>query len=110
MLYKWDIVGHQSQISQLEKEIQDDNLSHAYLFSGPKQGGKFSIAKIFAMILQCPNDFCRICSDCQAIQAGRHPDTIIMEDNGESIKIDEVRELIRKTAPARARWYAPPGG
>ena len=97
MLYKWDIVGHQQQISRLEREIKDQNLTHAYLFSGPDQDGKFSIAKTFANILQCPNDFCRKCKDCQLIKAGSHPDTIVMEDNGESIKIDEVRELIRKT-------------
>ncbi len=97
MIYKWDIVGHLQQLLHLEKEIKEKNLSHAYLFSGPEQDGKFSIAKIFANILQCPNDFCRTCKDCKLIRAGAHPDTIIMEDNGESIKIDEMRELIRKT-------------
>ena len=97
MLYKWNIVGHQQQLLRLEKEIKGQNLAHAYLFSGPVQDGKFSIAKTFANILQCPNDFCKTCKDCQLIKAGTHPDTIIMEDNGESIKIDEVRELIRKT-------------
>ena len=97
MLYKWNIVGHQQQLLRLEKEIKEQNLAHAYLFSGPVQDGKFSIAKTFANILQCPNDFCRTCKDCKLIKAGTHPDTIIMADNGESIKIDEVRELIRKT-------------
>lgn len=97
MLYKWNIVGHSKQLLQLEKEIQEKNIAHAYLFSGSRQGGKFSIAKIFANILQCPNNFCRACKDCRLIQAGTHSDTIIMEDDGESIKIDEIRELIRKT-------------
>lgn len=97
MLYKWNIVGHSKQLLQLEKEIHEKNIAHAYLFSGPKQGGKFSIAKIFANILQCPNNFCRSCKDCRLILAGTHSDTIVMEDNGESIKIDEIRELIRKT-------------
>lgn len=97
MLYNWNIVGHEKQLLRLEKEIKEQKLSHAYLFSGPKQGGKFSIAKKFANILQCPNDFCHTCKDCQSIQAGTHPDTLIMEDNGDSIKIDDVRELIRKT-------------
>jgi len=97
MLYNWNIVGHQQQLLRLEKEIKEESITHAYLFSGPKQSGKFSIAKTFATILQCPNDFCRTCKDCHLIQAGTHPDTIIMPENGESIKIDEVRELIRKT-------------
>lgn len=97
MLYKWNIVGHTQQLLNLEKELKSSNLSHAYLFSGPQQSGKFSIAKTFANILQCPNDYCKKCKDCELIQAGSHSDTIFMEDNGESIKIDEVRELIRKT-------------
>jgi len=97
MIYKWDIVGHQQQLLRLEKEIKEQKLTHAYLFSGPEQDGKFSIAKIFANILQCQNDLCRTCKDCKLIQAGTHPDTIIMEDNGDAIKIDDVRELIRKT-------------
>ena len=97
MLYKWDIVGHQQQILRLEKEIKEKNLSNAYLFSGPEQDGKFSIAKKIANILQCPNDFCQTCKICRSIKAGTHPDTIIMEDHGESIKIDDIRELIRKT-------------
>jgi DNA polymerase-3 subunit delta' len=97
MLYKWNIVGHKKQLSQLESEIHDDNLSHAYLFSGPSQGGKYTIAKTVAQIIQCQNNFCRTCKDCEMIRKEIHPDVIIMRDNGDSIKIDEIRELIRKT-------------
>jgi len=97
MLYKWDIIGHAKQLERLEKEIAENNISHAYLFSGPKDIGKFRIAKIFANIIQCPNNFCRSCADCKMIQKGNHPDIIMMEDNGETIKIDEVRDLIHKT-------------
>ncbi|MCK5616553.1 DNA polymerase III subunit delta' [Candidatus Pacearchaeota archaeon] len=97
MLYKWDIVGHENQLDQIEREIKEDNLSHAYLFSGTKQSGKFSIAKVLSMILQCPNNFCHTCKDCESIKSGSHPDTILMEDDGVSIKIDDVRELVRKT-------------
>lgn len=97
MLYKWNIVGHHQQLMQLERELKEKNLSHAYLFSGPKQGGKYTIAKILAKILQCPNDFCRSCKDCEMIRKEIHPDTIIIRDNGDAIKIDDVRELIRTT-------------
>jgi len=97
MLYKWNIVGHKQQLLQLEREIQEGNLAHAYLFSGPKQGGKFTIAKNLAQILQCPNNFCKVCKDCEMIKKEIHPDTIIIRDKGDSIKIDEVRELIRTT-------------
>jgi DNA polymerase-3 subunit delta' len=96
MLYNWNIVGHQKQLLSLEQEVKEDALSHAYLFSGIRQSGKFKVAKIFANILMCGSGFCGACKDCQFIAKKSHPDVIIMEDDGQSIKIDEVRELIRK--------------
>lgn len=97
MNYQWDIVGHQRQIEALERDIREGNVAHAYLFSGPPQCGKFRVARAFAGILQCPNNYCRVCKDCRLIEAGTHPDTIILRDNGESLKIEQTRELIRTT-------------
>ena len=97
MLYKWDIIGHVRQLEQLENEIAEGNVTHAYLFSGPKDVGKFRVARVFANIIQCPNNFCRTCKDCKLIQKGNHPDVIVMADRGETIRIDDVRDLIHKT-------------
>lgn len=97
MLYQWDIVGHTQQLLGLEKDIKEKNLSHAYLFSGPRQSGKSRTAKAFANILQCPNHYCKKCQTCEQIRSKSHPDTVFIEDNGETVKIDDVRELIRKT-------------
>jgi DNA polymerase III subunit delta' len=97
MLYKWEIVGHNKQLEQLEKEIAHNNIAHAYLFSGPKDVGSFRLVRMFANILQCPNNFCRTCRDCKLIQKDSHPDVIVLRDNGETIKIDDVRDLIHKT-------------
>lgn len=95
--YPWDIIGHDKQLIALEKEITSGKLSHAYLFHGPKDTGKFTVAAVLAKIILCPNNLCYQCKDCQMIKMGSHPDFILMPDNGESIKIDEVRALIRKT-------------
>ena len=97
MLYKWEIIGHNKQLEQLEKEIAKNSISHAYLFSGPKDVGSFRIVRMFANILQCPNNFCRTCKDCKLIQKDSHPDVIVLRDNGETIRIDDVRALIHKT-------------
>ncbi len=80
MAYKWDTVGHEKQIAQLEAEIAANKLTHAYLFSGAKQTGKFRLAKKFGEII-----------------GGEDADTIMMNDEGQTLKIDEVRELVRKT-------------
>jgi len=95
--YPWDIIGHDRQLLALEKEIADGRLSHATLFHGPKSAGKFSVAYTLAGILLCRNNLCHQCRDCQMVKAGSHPDLILMRDNGESIKIDDVRALIQKT-------------
>lgn len=97
MLFPWDIIGHERQLWTLEVEIAKGQLSHAYLFYGPRDTGKFSIALTLAKILLCPNNLCHQCTSCRLIKAGTHPDLIVMRDDGTSIGIDEVRSLVRKT-------------
>ncbi|HCW32532.1 MAG: polymerase III, delta prime subunit, DNA polymerase III subunit delta' protein [Candidatus Peregrinibacteria bacterium GW2011_GWE2_39_6] len=94
MLYKWPIVGHTKPITQLENDLRQNHLSHAYLFSGPSQIGKLLIARTLSQILQCPNNFCRVCPSCKQIEKGQHINTFEFLDNGESLKIEEVRELL----------------
>lgn len=43
-----DILGHQTQIAELEDDVRHDNVAHAYLLSGPRHLGKFTIAKWFS--------------------------------------------------------------
>lgn len=94
MLYKWPVLGHSKALSQLEKDLAQNHLSHAYLFEGPPEVGKGLVARTFAQILQCPNDFCRTCPTCKQIEYHQHIDTFEFLDEGESIKIEEVRELL----------------
>ena len=58
--------------------------------------GKFRVAKSMAQILQCPNNFCHTCPDCTQIDKKIHPDTMQLDDDGESIKISAVREIIAR--------------
>jgi len=96
MKYKWRIIGHERLVQSLENDIASNNVSHAYLFTGPEKVGKFTVAKTFAHILQCENDFCHTCKTCVQIDKNSHPDTIIFRDDGESIKIGEMREVINR--------------
>ncbi|MBI5412710.1 hypothetical protein HZA43_06150 [Candidatus Peregrinibacteria bacterium] len=96
-IYRWDVIGNRKLLLGLEQEIKDNNIVHAYLFAGPRQIGKHRLARTFAEILQCPNGYCRTCDTCRRIQKRCHPDVIFMDDTGDSIKIDEIRDLIQKT-------------
>lgn len=96
MKYNWSIIGHEKQLESLERDIETGGLAHAYLLSGPNSVGKSTVAKKLAGILQCENDFCHKCSACKQVEKGCHLDTVELSDDGESIKIEEVRKLIER--------------
>jgi DNA polymerase III subunit delta' len=93
-LYNWNIVGHERVIAELTKNIVGGNVAHAYLFAGPEAVGKFTVATTMANILQCENNFCGECSTCREIKKGLHSDTIEICDDGESIKIETIRNTL----------------
>lgn len=94
MKYKWPVLLHEKPLLLLEEDIRQNRLSHAYLFDGPSEIGKTLVARVFAQILQCPHDFCRTCHTCRHIEKGQHIDTIELLDDGESLKIEQIRELL----------------
>ncbi len=93
-LYNWNITGHGRVLSDLEQDLVRNNVSHAYLFEGTEAVGKFTVAKTMAKILQCENNYCGECAACREIEKGCHSDTIEKEDTGESIKIEEIKEIL----------------
>jgi len=104
-MYNWKIIGHKKQLEMIENDIASDSLAHAYLLAGPSGIGKFSIAKMLVNILQCPNNLCRECSICKQIQAGSHPDTMVIKEEGESIKIEQIREIIGRLQMTKQGKY-----
>lgn len=105
LTYNWNIKGHTTSLIRLEKDLVENKLVHAYLFAGPPNIGKFTIAKTMANILQCPNNYCRNCSICREIEKSYHSDTLELIDNGESIKIEMIRELNEKIAMSAQNRY-----
>lgn len=96
MIHPWDIIGHERELKNLESDIQNNSLHHAYLFVGPENIGKYRTAKSLAGILQCANNFCRKCPTCIQIDKGCQTDTIELANDGESIKIATVRDIIAR--------------
>ncbi len=96
MLSQQKIIGHQEQVSQLENDLKGSNLTHAYLFFGPKSLGKSLVAKNFAKALLCCESLCSQCQSCLSFEKGVHADFVEWKDEGESIKIDAVRSLNAK--------------
>ena len=90
------IAGHQKQIDFLNKSIHSDKLAHAYLFTGPAYVGKRTVAARFVQTLLCEkNAACGECAQCKTFVAASNADYITL-GAGESIKIEEIRDLIYK--------------
>ena len=74
-------------------------MTHAWLFTGPAGSGRSNAAVAFASALVCPTGGCNKCNECLSVIAGSHADVELIRTQGLSIKIDEIRELI-----SRASW------
>lgn len=99
-----DIIGHRDILSRLKKAINQKQVAHAYLFSGPKGVGKCSVALRFAAALSCelkdidPNSSpCGQCVNCKTILKGTHRDTYLIQPEGNSITIGQIRDIRKLT-------------
>ena len=78
----------------IENSKKNNRLSHAYLFAGPKGTFKTKMAKYFAMMLYCKEEYpCGECSDCRAILENRHMNVFYIEPLGQSIKKEQIMAL-----------------
>ena len=103
------LVGQEVVAKTLRQAVEQEKISHAYLFSGPRGTGKTSVAKIFAKAMNCPNQVdgepCNNCYVCQAVTEGSLEDVIEM-DAASNNGVDEIREIRDKStyAPSLARY------
>ena len=102
------LVGQQVVARTLRQAVEQEKISHAYLFSGPRGTGKTSVAKIFAKAMNCPNQVngepCNDCYICESITNGRLEDVIEI-DAASNNGVDEIRDIRDKStyAPSLAK-------
>ena len=77
---------------------ESQDMTHAWLFTGPPGSGRSNAALAFAASLVCPSGGCGSCVDCRTALSGAHADVELIQTEGLSIKIDEIRELITRAA------------
>jgi len=85
-------------IAAKKNEDESQDMTHAWLFTGPPGSGRSNAALAFAAALLCPNAGCNNCIDCKSALRGVHADVELIKTEGLSIKIDEVRELITRSS------------
>jgi len=107
----WDgLVGQRRAIELLRSAAEGQGMSHAWLFTGPPGSGRSNAAVAFAAALQCekaPEEpGCGECHACHTVLAGSHADVAVIRTEKLSIGVDEVRDLVRRSAltPVGRHW------
>ena len=90
-----EVAGQKYVVEILKNAIKTQNISHAYLFSGPRGTGKTSIAKIFSKAVNCldpiDGESCKKCKNCKYLDEN---DVDIIEiDAASNNGVDEIREI-----------------
>lgn len=104
-----EVLGQEHITTILKNQLKNNNIAHAYLFSGTRGTGKTSTAKIFARAVNCTDNIdgnpCNNCEVCNGILEENIMDVVEM-DAASNNSVDDIRELREKVKylPAKGRY------
>jgi DNA polymerase-3 subunit delta' len=95
------IIGHHWAVDLLSRQLAQGQVAHAYLFTGPPQVGRGTLARWFAQALLCQVEEgapCGVCGSCRKVAAGNHPDLRMLNlgvqpGGRRTLGIEGVREM-----------------
>ena len=92
------MIGQEAISSHLQQAIENNRVSHAYIFSGSKGSGKRTMSELFAKTLQCEKkgiNPCGKCHSCIQADSHNHPDIrIVVHEKPNLISVDEIRKQV----------------
>ncbi|AZU59835.1 DNA polymerase III subunit delta' [Neobacillus mesonae] len=85
-------------LRMLKNSLKKQRVAHAYLFEGLRGTGKKEVGLLLTKALFCEGLIegykpCEACHNCRRINSGNHPDVHLVEPDGASIKVDQIRNL-----------------
>ena len=86
-------------MEQMMRSAQAGRIVHALLFCGPHGTGKKSMARVLARAALCMGEGekpCDACPACKRFLNDSHPDVHYLAPEKNTIKVDQIRELIEK--------------
>ncbi|MGG3468416.1 DNA polymerase III subunit delta' [Neobacillus pocheonensis] len=100
MVKTWDQLEElqPAVLKMLQNSLLKNRVAHAYLFEGMRGTGKREIGLLLTKSLFCESITsgfkpCEECKNCRRINHGNHPDVHLIEPDGLSIKVDQIRNL-----------------
>ena len=95
-----NILGNETNKKKLEKSIEQNRISHSYIFSGIDGIGKKLIAGELAKKVLClePDKKVCKCKSCIEYDSNNNPDFFMIIPEDGKIKIEKIREIQRKIA------------